>query len=362
MATVRIYKVAELLNTSSQEVMALLKRDHGIDVKSASSTIEEVVARQFVERLARQRNITVPSSASFADTPAAVRGRKPAGQDPNRSVRRRQRCRRRASSKPPSRRLLYRSSKPSPRPRLAHRTSRHHLRPVSAIEVALGVASSRRTFPSRQPSSNNAAESPAEIEEPAIAAQAPEPASGGTGTAQLRCGRTRGTASARRRQTGGSAADWACRAADIASARRGSEDRSGAAGTAASSGARASALAGIASRIAGADRQPEPAAAGARPGAPAAPGSAAARRRSGQVELPPRQAPDGRDHVRCPLSRFVLQHRRVRAERRAIVRRRRDSAAARRRRRPASRSIAACQRASGRASGAAASHEDDYAR
>src|SRR6187200_3334433 len=78
MATVRIYKVAELLNTSSQEVIALLKRDHGIDVKSASSTIEEVVARQFVERLARQRNITVPSSASFADTPTAVRGRKPA--------------------------------------------------------------------------------------------------------------------------------------------------------------------------------------------------------------------------------------------------------------------------------------------
>ena len=55
MATVRIYKVAELLNTSSQEVIALLKRDHGIEVKSASSTIEEVVARQFVERLARQR-------------------------------------------------------------------------------------------------------------------------------------------------------------------------------------------------------------------------------------------------------------------------------------------------------------------
>ncbi len=82
MATVRIYRVAELLNTSSQEVMALLKRDHGIDVKSASSTIEEVVARQFVERLARQRNITVPSSASFADAPAAVRGRKPAAKAP----------------------------------------------------------------------------------------------------------------------------------------------------------------------------------------------------------------------------------------------------------------------------------------
>src|SRR5687768_2333760 len=82
MATVRIYKVAELLNTSSQEVIALLKRDHGIEVKSASSTIEEVVARQFVERLARQRNIAVPSNASFADTPVAVKGRKPAGKAP----------------------------------------------------------------------------------------------------------------------------------------------------------------------------------------------------------------------------------------------------------------------------------------
>ncbi len=82
MATVRIYKVAELLNTSSQEVIALLKRDHGIEVKSASSTIEEVVARQFVERLARQRNIAVPTNASFADTPVAVKGRKPAGRAP----------------------------------------------------------------------------------------------------------------------------------------------------------------------------------------------------------------------------------------------------------------------------------------
>src|SRR5688572_8909625 len=82
MATVRIYKVAELLNTSSQEVIALLKRDHGIEVKSASSTIEEVVARQFVERLARQRNISVPSNASFADTPMPLKGRKPAGKAP----------------------------------------------------------------------------------------------------------------------------------------------------------------------------------------------------------------------------------------------------------------------------------------
>ena len=69
MATVRIYKVAELLGTTSQEVLALLKRDHGIELKSASSTIEEVVARQFVERLARQRNIALPSGDIFAETP-----------------------------------------------------------------------------------------------------------------------------------------------------------------------------------------------------------------------------------------------------------------------------------------------------
>ena len=79
MATVRIYKVAELLNTTSQEVIALLKRDHGIEVKSASSTIEEVVAREFVSRMARQRGLNVPSNASFADTPAPVKGKKPAG-------------------------------------------------------------------------------------------------------------------------------------------------------------------------------------------------------------------------------------------------------------------------------------------
>ena len=71
MSTVRIYKVAELLGTTSQEVMALLKRDHGIEVKSASSTIEEVVGRQFVDRLARQRGITLPSGDLFAEGAAA---------------------------------------------------------------------------------------------------------------------------------------------------------------------------------------------------------------------------------------------------------------------------------------------------
>src|SRR4051812_8574704 len=74
LATVRIYKVAELLGSTSQEVLALLKRDHGIELKSASSTIEEVVARSFVERVARQRNISLPGGDMFAETPAPPKG------------------------------------------------------------------------------------------------------------------------------------------------------------------------------------------------------------------------------------------------------------------------------------------------
>ena len=99
MATVRIYKVAELLGTTSQEVTALLKRDHGIEVKSASSTIEEVVARQFVERLARQRNISLPSGDIFAETPVAKgkKGARRRRRRPSRRSRPRRRCRRRAS-------------------------------------------------------------------------------------------------------------------------------------------------------------------------------------------------------------------------------------------------------------------------
>jgi translation initiation factor IF-2 len=74
LATVRIYKVAELLDTTSQEVLALLKKEHGIELKSASSTLEEVVARSFVERVARQRQITLPSGDLFADHPSAPKG------------------------------------------------------------------------------------------------------------------------------------------------------------------------------------------------------------------------------------------------------------------------------------------------
>ena len=70
MSTVRIYKVAELLNTTSQEVLALLKKVHGIELKSASSTLEEIVARQFVDRLAKQRGIELPKGDIFSEQAA----------------------------------------------------------------------------------------------------------------------------------------------------------------------------------------------------------------------------------------------------------------------------------------------------
>jgi hypothetical protein len=73
LATVRIYKVAELLGLSSQEAMDLLKKETGIDVKSASSSIEEIVARQFVEKQARKRQIALPHGPMFTDAPVAKR-------------------------------------------------------------------------------------------------------------------------------------------------------------------------------------------------------------------------------------------------------------------------------------------------
>jgi translation initiation factor IF-2 len=76
LSTVRIYKVAELLNTTSNEVLDLLKKNHGIELKSASSTLEEIVARQFVDRLAKQRGITLPKGDIFSE--AAVKAVKSA--------------------------------------------------------------------------------------------------------------------------------------------------------------------------------------------------------------------------------------------------------------------------------------------
>jgi translation initiation factor IF-2 len=79
MATVRIYKVAELLNTTSNEVLELLKKNHGIELKSASSTLEEIVARQFVERLAKQRGIDLPKGDIFSDQAVKAARAKAAG-------------------------------------------------------------------------------------------------------------------------------------------------------------------------------------------------------------------------------------------------------------------------------------------
>ncbi|MDA1184313.1 MAG: translation initiation factor IF-2 [Acidobacteria bacterium] len=78
MATVRIYKVAEVLGVPSQEVLALLKSDHGIELKSASSTLEEVVARSFIERTARERKISLPAGDIFSAkaAPKAAKGGK----------------------------------------------------------------------------------------------------------------------------------------------------------------------------------------------------------------------------------------------------------------------------------------------
>jgi len=177
MATVRIYKVAELLNTSSQEVMALLKRDHGIEVKSASSTIEEVVAREFVSRLARQRNLNVPSNASFADTPAAAKGKKPAGKaaEPPKPA---------APSLPPPR--LVKSAKPAappPEPIAAPPAAAEPVlvpAPVSppAVEPepVQPVAQHAPPEPVAEPVVAAPPEPAAVPEEPKIAAQAPEPA------------------------------------------------------------------------------------------------------------------------------------------------------------------------------------------
>ena len=70
MATVRIYKVAELLNTTSQEVTALLKRDHGHrreervehDRRSRRASVRRVVSR-------RSAAFTLPGGDIFAETP-----------------------------------------------------------------------------------------------------------------------------------------------------------------------------------------------------------------------------------------------------------------------------------------------------
>ena len=82
MATIRIYKVAEVLGIPSQEVIDLLKREHGIEAKSASSTIEEVVARQFAERTARDRSLSLPAGPLFSATSQSASRRRKGAKTP----------------------------------------------------------------------------------------------------------------------------------------------------------------------------------------------------------------------------------------------------------------------------------------
>jgi len=132
LATVRIFKIAELLGTTSQEVTALLKRDHGIEVKSASSTIEEVVARQFVERLAKQRNVQLPGGNIFADAPAA-KGKKPApskkAPEPVKPA---------APALPPPR--LVKTAKPAAPPMAAEAPAEPEPEPAPIVEQAAAAA------------------------------------------------------------------------------------------------------------------------------------------------------------------------------------------------------------------------------
>ncbi len=158
MATVRIYKVAELLATSSQEVMALLKQRAGIEVKSASSTIEEVVARQFVERVARERGVNLPpASKMFDETTGPVKGKKPGGKpaEPARPT---------GPALPPPR--LVKTVKPAPAPLAAEP-------PPSA---AAAVAAEPQPTPSVAPLEPPPAPEPFEEERRPEPIAAPKPA------------------------------------------------------------------------------------------------------------------------------------------------------------------------------------------
>ncbi len=149
MATVRMYKVAELLGMSSPEAINLLKQDTGIEVKSASSSIEEIVARQFVERHARRRQITLPGGPLFVESSAPVRksGGKPA----------------KASTEPPK------PTAPTLRPRLIKT-----IKPVPTAEPAEEAAAV-----AAEPEVAAPAEPPQapQVEAPAAAVEIPAPPS-----------------------------------------------------------------------------------------------------------------------------------------------------------------------------------------
>ena len=75
MAKIRLFLIARELGIETQEVVGLLQTRHGIDAKSASSTVEEIVAKQFTERVARERNIALREGPLFTQRPTRARGK-----------------------------------------------------------------------------------------------------------------------------------------------------------------------------------------------------------------------------------------------------------------------------------------------
>ena len=74
MATVRIYKVAELLGTTSQEVLALLKRDHGIELKSGrfGPYLERDGARASLPKDVPQDGLTLEMAEKLLSLPREI--------------------------------------------------------------------------------------------------------------------------------------------------------------------------------------------------------------------------------------------------------------------------------------------------
>ena len=143
MSTVRIYKVAELLNATSQEVLQLLKKNHGIELKSASSTLEEIVARQFVERLARQRGIELPKGDIFSES-AVKSVKKGSGASGKKSAAHVEPAKPAAPSLPPPR--LIKTQRP-PTPPAVERTGNRRPRVGSAARSARGTDTYRGRAP-----------------------------------------------------------------------------------------------------------------------------------------------------------------------------------------------------------------------
>ena len=73
---IRLFQIARTLSIETQEVVKLLG-DLGIEAKSASSTVEEIVATQFCKRIARERNIALPDGPLFRQR-SAPKGKKKA--------------------------------------------------------------------------------------------------------------------------------------------------------------------------------------------------------------------------------------------------------------------------------------------